>query len=239
MVGKKVRKVAIVGYTTTKDMAPYDDKEFEIWGLNDLYKHIKKYDRWFQIHTPETVDRTYEQNPQTRVPWGTHKADLAKMGIPVYMQDVEPDIPNSIKYPLDEIIEHFGSDYFTNSISYMIALAVMEGFEEIHVYGVDMATTQDSEYAHQRPSCEFWLGIAMGRGIKVYIPDEADLLKTRFMYGYEDEKKHAFEKKVNKMLEDIKAKKDQAVQQEKTWEGHKLQYDAAMRAIKEIMMAWQ
>ena len=51
--------------------------------------------------------------------------------------------------------------------------------------GVDMmvAGGQGSEYGWQRPSCEFFLGYAMGHGIKVTLPAESDLLKTAFPYG--------------------------------------------------------
>ena len=50
----------------------------------------------------------------------------------------------------------------------MIALAIYEDFDIIHVYGVDMAVC--GEYEQQRPSCEFFCGIAKGKGIELYIP---------------------------------------------------------------------
>jgi hypothetical protein len=42
----------------------------------------------------------------------------------------------------------------------------------------------DSEYGHQKPSCEYYLGIARGRGLKVILPPESDLLKATTRYGY-------------------------------------------------------
>ena len=65
----------------------------------------------------------------------------------------------------------------------MVAFAIYEGFKEISVLGVDMAT--NSEYQAQRPSVEWWLGLAEGLGIKVYIPPTSDILKCTQIYGFE------------------------------------------------------
>jgi hypothetical protein len=66
----------------------------------------------------------------------------------------------------------------------MIALAIYLKFDDIGIYGVDMAA--DSEYGTQRPSCEYFIGLARGRGINVYLPPETDLCKTFYLYGYQD-----------------------------------------------------
>ena len=244
---KAKKKVAIVGYSTTRDMAPYDDPEFEIWAVNDLFKHIKRVDKVFQLHTPEEIDRTHKLKPEARTGWLHQKGEMAQLKCPVYMQDVEPDIPTSVKFPLEDIIKHFAvmfltedqARYFTNSISYMVAYAIYRDYKEIHVYGVDMATTEEGEYSQQRPSCEFWLGVAAGKGIILHIPKEADLLKTRFLYGYEEEAKNAWIACVEQSLKDIAAKKNQAIQQERTWQLHRHTYQGAEQAIKEVFMRRQ
>lgn len=261
VVEKKRKKVAILGFTGTRKIAPYHDPEFEVWGLNDLYRFkaaddVQRWDRWFEIHTPKCIDemaavQLAANAGRKEFPAASeHFTTLASWGkdVPVYMVQKFKEVPNSVVYPLEEIFAEFKPyflredrvRYFTNSISYMIALAIYEKFEEIHIYGVDMATSGvDNEYAKQRPSCEFWLGVAVGRGIKIEIPDESDLLKTRFMYGFEDDKKHAFEVKVETILKDVTARKDQATQQKQQWANHELQYTGAQQAIKEILTAWQ
>jgi hypothetical protein len=166
-------------------------------------------------------------------------AQYASWDCPVYMFEKYNIVPNAVKFPYGKLIQEFG-EYFNNTISWLIAFAMHEGFKEIHIYGVDMATNAvDSEYAKQRPSCEFWLGVAVGRGIKIEIPDASDLLKTRFMYGFDDDKKHVFEIKVENIMKDVTARKDQATQQKLQWANHELQYTGAQQALKELMMAWQ
>jgi len=180
MFARPYKKVAIVGFADTRSDAPYNDPSWEIWGLNDLHSSIPRYDRWFDIHTRENIDEDVKlgRTPSDKCGLG----GLSKLNVPIYMQDKYADVPNSIKFPLKEIVDKFG-DYFTNSISYMTALAIFEGYNEISIYGVDMAV--GSEYVDQRPSCEYFIGLARGAGIKVYIPPASDLCKARFMYAFD------------------------------------------------------
>lgn len=101
-------------------------------------------------------------------------------------------------YPLEEIISRFKSKYFTNSISYMIALAITKKPEKIRFAGVDMALY--SEYAFERPSVSFWAGIAMANGIEI----EMEMVTPNYLYGYEKEE-------MDKILEILKKEKISAV----------------------------
>ena len=183
-VGRTKKKVAIVGFapsSMTDVRQLFGDPDFEIWAINQLYIAFpaitENATRWFQIHHRHSYDQAARDHK--------HHDWLAEQNrFPIYMQVKESDIPMSIEFPKDEITDHFGR-YFTNSISWQIALAIYEGFEAIHVYGVDMA--QNEEYSEQRPSCEYFLGWARGAGIKVYIPDKSDLCKTTWLYPYEDD----------------------------------------------------
>jgi hypothetical protein len=165
----------------------------------------------------------------------TYLKNIASLDCPVYMQQHWDIIPKSIPYPLEEITKSFGR-YFTNSVSYMIALAIKQGYKEIGCWGVDMATA--SEYGPQRPSCEFFLGIAAGLGIKITIPDQADLLKTRFLYGFEEREQVAWEKKITQMLEAMEGRKQKALQQYEVANKQIQQYVGAQEAVKEIQRIW-
>lgn len=169
-----MKKLAIVGTApSSRDLAPYDNEEYELWGLNGLYSYVKfpsNFTRWFELH--ETAEGHYYE-------W------LVRCPLPVYVMH-EKVIPTAFLYPYQEVLEMFPRKYFTNSISWMIALAIYEGYTDISIYGVDMA--QDTEYSHQKPSCEYLLGYCEGKGINLYIPPESDLLKTPYMYGLEQKK---------------------------------------------------
>jgi len=164
-------RVAIIGFTESRIHAPFKDDRYEIWGENALYVHAKdcpRFDRWFDMHDPGII-------PAERY------SAYVRLNMPVYLQEAHADIPMSVAYPKAEVEAECG-DYMTNSISWMIGLAIWMGFKVIEVYGVDMA--QDTEYRHQRPNVEFLLGQAKGRGIEVKIADTSDLLAATHQYGY-------------------------------------------------------
>jgi len=242
-----VKKVAIVGCSDTKNLAPYDDKTWDIWAMNNAYGHVKKPTAWFEIHPIKFENGKFMRRKLLRpgvFEWSpdfrgqemkTYLESIAQLNCTVYMQQHWDIVPKSIPYPLDEITKSFGR-YFTNSVSYMIALAIKKGYREIGCYGVDMAT--GSEWGPQRPSCEFFLGIAAGMGIKITIPDQADLLKTRFLYGFEEREQCAWEMKITQMLQAMEGRKQKAVQQYEIANKQIQQYVGAQEAVKEIQRIW-
>lgn len=175
------KKVAIIGFTPSRAEAPYIDPEYEVWCENALFVHndVPRCSRWFDLHNPEIID-------DQRLKF------YSQIDVPVFLQDVRPDVPGSVRFPKKEIEQFIAGladgsanmlgDYQTNSISWMIAFAMWEGFTTIDVYGVDMS--QQSEYHFQRPNVEYFLGMCRGRGIEVNIPNTSDLLKATHQYGY-------------------------------------------------------
>ncbi len=183
----KVKQVAIVGTAMSFKEAPYSDPSWEIWGLNDHWNLVPRATRWFESQDEEHCSKAAcgHNKAMMRMDW------FKKCPIPLYMNLHYDSAPMSIRYPLKQIKEWMsdmdrqGDNYFTNTVTYMIALALYEGFDRVHLYGVDMAV--GSEFEGQRPSCEFWLGIAKGLGIELYIPDQSDLLKCLERYGMNQE----------------------------------------------------
>lgn len=146
-----VKKVAIVGCSDTKNLAPYDDKSWDIWAMNNAFNHAKRPSAWFEIHPIKCVDGKFFRRKLIRpgvFEWskefrgqdmGEYLKAIAALNCTVYMQQHWDIIPKSVPFPLQEITSKFGR-YFTNSVSYMIALAILQGYREIGCYGVDMAT---------------------------------------------------------------------------------------------------
>jgi len=203
---KQNDKLAIIGFAPdSRDLAPTNDDSFDIWPLNELYMErpdlAKRATAWFQLHGTEP--------PTMRDPQPTKSLSL--LSCPVIMWSEHRDISNSVKYPKEAILKHFDiygdgmvpeavherdRAYFNNSISWMIALGIYAEYKEIHVYGVNMAQDSqlNSEFSHQRPSCEHLLGWARGAGIKVALPMVSDLLTAWTLYGYDDSTKYMSKK---------------------------------------------
>jgi len=174
------RKVAIIGKSlSTMKAAPYDDESWEIWTLYDMVHRgeVPRFTRHFELHPLDYFSERDRGDGYWE--WLCGVRDK-----PVYLRETDEQIPAGVAYPVDEITERFGR-YFTNTVSWMLALAIHEGVAEIALWGVDMA--QDTEYAVQRPSCEYFIGVAVGAGIAVHVPEASDLLKTRRLYGFESD----------------------------------------------------
>ncbi len=57
MEEKKVRKVAVVGTASSSvNDAPYDDNSWEIWSLGINAGKVKRFTRWFELHTIDVLD---------------------------------------------------------------------------------------------------------------------------------------------------------------------------------------
>lgn len=188
--------VNLVGMAqTTRDLAKWDDENIEIWTLNESpakrFGYVKRVSRHFQLHPKWNFMREGNQNDPEHAQW------LKVQKFPIYMQDNFEEIPTSVKYPLEEIFEHFhinleGEDHwkeFDSTFPYMLALALYEGFERIEIYGFEMGS--ETEYAYQRPNVHYWLGVARGMWLEtgkpeIYIPDDCKLMGWGSkLYGYE------------------------------------------------------
>jgi len=225
-----LKKLAIVGTAPSSiNLAPYNNPDYEVWGLNGVYGYIDfpnitNITRWFDIHSLECIREVYQDD------------FYKKLTIPIYMQEVFPDYPSAVKYPLNEILQKFPHRYFTNTVSWMIALAIYEGYEDISLFGVDMATS--GEYAYQRPSCEYFIGYCEGMGIKFYLPDESDLLKTPFLYGFEDEKQDFMRKKLLAKKAEYERKKAEFKQQIDQATAALNTYDGALQDVEYTLGVW-
>lgn len=161
-------KIAIVGaHRATKLLAPYEDMAWAVWSLGIANEsELPRHDVWFEIHPM----------------W--HNAKLSPVyaewlrGQPfVYMQKVLPEYPGSVAYPLDRVKDAFGPYFWTGSVSYMLALAILEEPEAIGLWGF----SQCPELAHQKPSIWHFITEAKRRGIEIVASDE--LLEPPSLYG--------------------------------------------------------
>lgn len=189
---KEKSTVCIVGMGLTSPLAPWDNEDVEIWRINEAYKLDEYYerktraDRWFQLHQPWDYTRKMNRND----PHGGHYEWLKQEHpFPIYMQKKYVDIPSSVRYPLEEICGTFNLNrhtcWFRNSICYQVAFAIYEGFERIEMYGWSLSS--NTERAYEKPAAVFWLGMAKGMGIDIYLTPGDDLLGWgKRLYAFED-----------------------------------------------------
>lgn len=131
----------------------------EIWGINATFRVESRLDRVYyfdaeHLFAPDVI------------------STLAQMGVPVYTRKHNPDIPSSVEFPVDEIIRFFnGHCYATSTVAWAIQHAIYE-----HCNGNPIDRLILSGMYHPRDSMEYlwaldcinyWVGIAIGHGMKV------------------------------------------------------------------------
>lgn len=169
------RHIAMVGTASSRQGAPVENLETEIWGVSSR-GNLARADRWFEIHR---IDGTFSKEGEA----ATWRAEIKKFcaDIPaLYMLYPEPDLAaNVVTYPFDKITARFGTYLMTSTFAWMMALAIDEmapidpdgtrHFAEpgsvISIYGVDME--YGTEWSEQRQAFRAFMKIAEQLGIEV------------------------------------------------------------------------
>lgn len=206
------KRMCIVGTAPSYKQTPWNDPTLEIWSLNDAYMlGIPRADRWFELHpldkmwfrprTQKTVNAKdipdgHYVRPEGHLEWLKKQAQT----IPVFLQKEPPaDWPaHARRLPIEQIQSAFGEDYWASGPSYMLALAMLEGYREVWVTGIHLST--EAEYREQRPQWEHLLGRFLGpkvthvkkEGWRVYegditlvLPESCPILRHGWKYAYE------------------------------------------------------
>ena len=175
----RTKHLAIIGCTLSRQFAPWHDPRWTIASHTSARQFCEREPDWyFDLHRPECF----------RVPHKSWNPDfhtwLKTLQTPIFMQKAWPEIPMAVEFPLDRILAEFRA-YFTNHVSYMIALAMTEGVERIGIFGCEYGH-KDSEYVRQRGSLEYWLGRFEQAGGTVVMPKKhcSVLNFPSTLYGY-------------------------------------------------------
>jgi hypothetical protein len=199
--GEAPKKVAIIGKGHYDCLAPWGEPGWELWGLNMEpgkagWPPVRAHTRWFQLHPPRYL--------RTHYPKGID--DLAhdwseERGVPLYMDRHYEEYPDSVAYPKAEVeaLWPYYGRYHTSSFDWMVALAILEGFERIELHGCEFGAYPYTlgEPISGRACLEAWLGFAAGRGTDIHVgPQHTGELfmtvhhacyRSTLQYGFEHE----------------------------------------------------
>lgn len=180
------------GAASTRDLV-HDSRADEVWTMNwnYLYDWVPRIDRLFEMHKVWMLAATNKpEYVKPRRHW--HWLTSGVKDYPIYMLGDIPVVPSCVAFPLADVINDiFGDrlikgadpiDFFTSSVDYMLALAIYERWDVIELYGVEMGS--NTEYRYQREGVHFFTGVAVARGIRVEIPQNSVLFRTK-RYGYD------------------------------------------------------
>lgn len=179
-IKKSKDSVAILGTGSGWELFPTKSNK-TIYALND-YVFVEKY----QVQ-PDVLFIMDVLDEKPQIVSGINSLSevvdrINKMKVPLIAPFRYEEIPLSRPFPLKECKERWGIPYFSNTIAYMIAYALLQEVKEIDIYGVNQASS--SEFFYERDSVSYWLGVANGAGVKVTINGKkSELLRNKARFG--------------------------------------------------------
>lgn len=179
-IKKDPTKVCILATGAGWDLAPRESEKM-IYALND-YVDIKRYGvKPDMLFIMDVLDEK-PQIVSSQQNLGQVIQMINSLKIPLVAPYKYEEIPLSEEFPIEECVKQFGMPFFTNTICYMIAYALLKGAKEIELYGVNQAGSH--EYTEEKGGVEYWLGVANGRGVKVSINGtNSQLMRYKGRYG--------------------------------------------------------
>ena len=179
-IKKNPEKIAILGTGGGWEHFPRQSNH-TIYALNDYVK-VEKYgikpDILFILDILDEKPQVVSGQDNL----GEIVSRINAMRVPLVAPYKYAEIPLSEAFPIEECVKKLGAPFFSNTICYMIAYALMKGAKEIELYGVNQAGSH--EYAEEKGGVEYWIGIAVGRGVKVTINGkDSQLLRYKGRYG--------------------------------------------------------
>lgn len=125
-----------------------------------------------------------ESNIAAMLPW------LKASPVPVITSRAHPDYPALMEFPLEDVLNNLGYDYFNGTAAYAVAFAIHIGVEKISLFGIDFSYPNQHQAEKGRACVEYWLGKAQERDIKINVPKCTTLLdashtRAERLYGYD------------------------------------------------------
>jgi hypothetical protein len=157
----------------------------EVWAVNS-YGDVLACDRIFHMDDV----RIQEQRAVNNKKIGNMLAWMKATHIPIYTSRRHDDYPALQEYPLEDVINTVGTDYFNCTPAYAIAYAIYLGAKRISLFGLDFTWPNSYDAEQGRACCEYWIGRAMQRGIEVFVVKTSTLMDANVpndlrRYGYD------------------------------------------------------
>ena len=185
----KKKSIAIVGLGNSFSeyiLAKIRSEKFdEVWAINSM-SGVIYHDKCFMMDPPSRFLDTPNAGKQTNIMSDRLKQ---KINIPIFSCTLDKRCPDVVEFPLQEVIQTTGYSYLNNTVAYSFAYAISQKVSELHLYGIDFTHKAVNFAEAGRACCEFWLAIAISKGIKVNIAHNSSLLDMNVpndqkLYGY-------------------------------------------------------
>ena len=185
----KKKSIAIVGLGNSFSeyiLAKIRSETFdEVWAINSM-SGVIYHDKCFMMDPPSRFLDTPNAGKQTNIMAERLKQ---KINVPIFSCTLDKRCPDVVEFPLQEVLQKTGYAYLNNTVAYSLAYAISEKVSDLHLFGIDFTHKAVNFAEAGRACCEFWLAIAISKGIKVNIAHNSSLLdmnvpEDQKLYGY-------------------------------------------------------
>ena len=202
--GKAPHSVAIIAMGESKGAylthaAAVGDRRLmvdETWTINAMASVIQA-DRIFHMDDLRIQEARADYKPngpsQTVMVRGMLDA-FKRATAPIYTSRAHPDYPNTRDFPLEWVANKTGQIYFNGTVPYAVAFAIALGVKRLYIFGCDYSYADNPHKREKGRAClEFWIGLATGKGMQVFVPTESQLIDAcdtgpnARIYGYDTE----------------------------------------------------
>jgi hypothetical protein len=203
--------VNIIGMGPGAIDAPWKNETDHFWGINNAYIY-GRLDIIFMMHTPEDTIRSSFVDGRERIPLDEvfiKYPDMVAVSLDkiIFLKNLttnkyahapfenldklKKDKNYKIlfiteRYPIEKATALSGTVDYSCSAPYLIAMAILQGYERIRLYGFEVWSRANKEYTDEAPCIERWISLARGHGIKTDCP--FSIIPTnrqaRNFYGY-------------------------------------------------------
>src|SRR3989442_3763710 len=116
---REPRSIALCAHSMrTRDLAPVNDEQWIIFGLNNLHRFIPKGHLWIQVHSPDYLAAHPAYSKEDVRFYET-------LQIPLYATQRWPQWPTSTPIPLDRLRARFPRVSWDSTMLYMVGLAIL------------------------------------------------------------------------------------------------------------------
>lgn len=159
----------------------------EVWTINAL-GGVFESDLIFHMDDVRIQEIRARANPSSNI--AVMLEWMKQTQTPIITSREHPDYPALNAFPLEEVLNELGHDYFNSTAAYAVAYAIYRGATKISLFGIDYSYSNSHHAEKGRACVEFWLGFARARGIELAMPVETTLMDANCgresrLYGYD------------------------------------------------------
>lgn len=193
--GPKEKHVAILGLGPSLEQYLEITKRFggrsklcdEVWAINALGE-VFDCDLVFHMDDVRIQEIRAKAAPASNI--AAMLAWIKRSRVPVVTSRAHPEYPALVEFPLEDVLNHLGHDYFNSTAAYAIAFAIHTGVTKISLFGMDFTYPKAHDAEKGRGCVEYWIGQAQARGIRIVLPKTTTLLDACYdrrarLYGYD------------------------------------------------------